>query len=46
MMGGVTAVILGTGGPAGMVPKYFSTRALVLAGSMSPVIARLALLGV
>ena len=32
-------------GPREMLPKYFSTSALVFATSMSPTIARLALLG-
>src|SRR5919204_1219111 len=42
-MGGVVAEIGGTGGPAGIAPKYFSTRALIVFGSKSPAMARLAL---
>ncbi len=45
VIGGVVASIFGTGGPAAMLAKYFSTSALVFALSMSPTMARLALLG-
>ncbi|OGF24733.1 MAG: hypothetical protein A2V63_12265 [Candidatus Eisenbacteria bacterium RBG_19FT_COMBO_70_11] len=45
VIGGVFAATLGTSGPRGIEPKYFSTSALVRATSMSPTIARLALLG-
>ena len=45
VMGGVFASTAGTAGPREREPKYFSTRAFVRATSMSPTIARLALLG-
>jgi hypothetical protein len=44
-MAAVFASTGGTAGPRGIDPKYFSTSALVRATSMSPTMARLALLG-
>ena len=45
VIGGVWALTGATSGPRAIVPKYFSTSCLVFAMSMSPTIARLALLG-
>ena len=45
VIGGVTAVIFGTGTPRFSGPKYFSTSCFACAGSKSPTIARLALFG-
>jgi hypothetical protein len=42
---GVSALIGGTSGPRFSDPKYFSTSAFTCAGSTSPTMARLALLG-
>ncbi len=43
--GGAGTTRRGTSAPRGIVPKYFSTSSLVRATSMSPTMARLALLG-
>ena len=42
---GVSALIGGTAGPRFSDPKYFCTSAFICAGSKSPTMARLALLG-